>query len=145
MIKLPPIEKIPEAYSAIQDERITLFDDHAIVKSSNGEKEYLIKWKDNVYYSNDNSTYWQGYPGYPVIAVLLLQDKLPLNQEYLKYFANIDWNSLNKETKRNYKESVNRVLMNVSDEEKLNIYSEFEKVFECIEKLDIVLTKKKDL
>ncbi len=145
MIKLPPIEKIPEAYSAIQDERITLFDDHAIVKSSNGEKEYLIKWKDNVYYSNDNSTYWQGYPGYPVIAVLLLQDKLPLNQEYLKYFANIDWNSLNKETKRDYKESVNRVLMNVSDEEKLNIYSEFEKVFECIEKLDIVLTKKKDL
>jgi len=101
--------------------------------------------KDNVYYSNDNSTYWQGYPGYPVIAVLLLQDKLPLNQEYLKYFANIDWNSLNKETKRDYKESVNRVLMNVSDEEKLNIYSEFEKVFECIEKLDIVLTKKKDL
>lgn len=145
MIKLPPIEKIPEAYSAIQDNRVNLFDDHATVKSSNGEKEYLIKWKDNVFYSNDNSTYWQGYPGYPVIAVLLLQDKLPLNRDILHYFANVDWNSLNKETKRDYKESVNRVLKDVSEDDKKIIFAEFDKVFEKIKELDIVLTKKKDL
>lgn len=145
MIKLPPIEKIPEAYSAIQDNRVNLFDDHATVKSSNGEKEYLIKWKDNVFYSNDNSTYWQGYPGYPVIAVLLLQDKLSLNRDILHYFANVDWNSLNKETKRDYKESVNRVLKDVSEDDKKIIFAEFDKVFEKIKELDIVLTKKKDL
>lgn len=145
MIKLPPIEKIPEAYSAIYDNRVEMFDDHAIVKSSNGEKEYLIKWKDNIIYSNDNSTYWQGYPGYPVIAVLLMQGKLTLNREVLPYFANVDWNALNKETKRDYKESVNRVLKDVSDDEKTKIFEEFDKVFEEIKELDIVLSKKKDL
>ncbi|MDE6141610.1 MAG: hypothetical protein K2G03_03310 [Bacilli bacterium] len=145
MIKLPPIEKIPEAYSAIQDNRVSIFEEYATVKSSNGEKEYLIKWRDNVFYSNDNSTYWQGYPGYPVIAVLLLQGKLPLNREILHYFANVDWNSLNKETKRDYRESVNRVLSDVADEDKELIFLEFEKVFEAIKKLDIELTKKKDL
>ena len=62
MIKIPPIEKIPEAYSAIEDNRVVLFADYATVKSSNNEKEYLIKWQDNIYYSNDNSTYWQNYP-----------------------------------------------------------------------------------
>lgn len=145
MIKLPPIEKIPEAYSAIYDKRVELFDDHAIVKSSNGEKEYLIKWKDNIIYSNDNSTYWQGYPGYPVIAVLLLQGKLPLNESVLPYFTNVDWNALNKETKRDYKESVNRVLKDVSEDEKVKIFDEFDRVYEEIKKLDIVISKKKDL
>lgn len=145
MIKLPPIEKIPEAYSAIQDNRVQMFDDYATVKSSNGEKEYLIKWKDNVFYSNDNSTYWQGYPGYPVLAVLMLQGKLSLNRDILHYFANVDWNALNKETKRDYKESVNRVLKDVGETEKEEIFKEFEKVFEEVKNLDITLSKKKDL
>lgn len=145
MIKLPPIEKIPEAYSAIVDERVILKDSEATVKSSNGEKEYLIKWKDNVIYSNDNSTYWQGYPGYPVIAVLLLRGILPLNEDMLSYFKGIDWNALNKETKRDYKESVNRVLKDVDEEVKTEIFNEFDKVFEEIKKLDIVISKKKDL
>lgn len=145
MIKLPPIEKIPEAYSAIVDKRVELKDNEAIVKSSNGEKEYLIKWKENVIYSNDNSTYWQGYPGYPVIAVLLLRGVLPLNESILSYFKGVDWNALNKETKRDYKESVNRVLSDVDENTKMEIFKEFDKVFEEIKKLDIIISKKKDL
>lgn len=47
MKKLPPIEKISEAYTAIEDNRINLLEDYAIVKSSNFEKEYLVKWKEN--------------------------------------------------------------------------------------------------
>lgn len=97
MIKLPPIEKIPEAYTAVEDNRITLYENYAIVKSSNKEKEYLIKWNNNIYYSNDSSTYWQGYPGYPILAVLMLQGILPLNKEISSYFKNINWNKLNKE------------------------------------------------
>ena len=85
MEKLPPIEKIPEAYTAIIDNRVEMFDNYAIVKSSTLEKEYLIKWNDNLYYSNDNSTYWQNYLGYPVISVLMLQGKLSLNKDILKY------------------------------------------------------------
>ena len=45
MLKMPPMEKIPEAYTAIEDGRIEMFTDYALVKSSNNEKEYLIKWQ----------------------------------------------------------------------------------------------------
>lgn len=142
MIKLPPIEKIPEAYTAIADERIVLNDGEALVKSSNYEKEYLIKWKDNLYYSNDNSTYWQNYPGYPVLAVLMLQGKLPLNRKIASYFKNINWNKLNKDNKRDYKKSLEDILTNVDEKE--IIYKEIEKVYEEIKTLDIELTKKKN-
>ncbi len=80
MEKNPPIEKIYEAYSAIADGRVTLCVGEAAVRSSNGQKEYLVTWDDRVYTSNDSATYWQGYAGYPVIAVLLLQGELPLNR-----------------------------------------------------------------
>lgn len=144
MIKLPPMEKIPEAYTAIEDERITIESDSAIVKSSNNEKEYLIKWQDNLYYSNDNSTYWQNYPGYPVLAVLMLQGKLTHNKEVSKYFKNVNWNKLNKDNKRDYKKSVADILVNVSEQEKELVYAEIDKVYEEIKALDIELTKKKN-
>lgn len=144
-MKLPPIEKIPEAYTAIEDNRITMYDDYASVLSSNSEKEYLIKWKDNLYYSNDNSTYWQNYPGYPVIAVLMLQGKLSLNKDISLYFKNVNWNKLNKDNKRDYQKSVADILANVDTKQKEIIYQEIDKVYEEIKNLDIKLTKKKTL
>ena len=143
MLKMPPIEKIPEAYTAIEDNRVNLFDEYANVKSSNNEREYLIKWKDNVYYSNDNSTYWHGYTGYPVIAVLMLQNKLRLNRDISKFFKNVNWNKLNKENKNNYHLSLEQVLENVSQEDRKKINDEIDKVFAEITRLDIELTKKK--
>lgn len=144
MIKLPPIEKIPEAYTAIEDDRITMNDELAFVKSSNFEKEYLIKWKDNVYYSNDNSTYWQNYPGYPVIAVLMLQGKLTLDRKVSTYFKNVNWNKLNKDNKRDYKKSVEDILVDVPNEEKELIFKTIEDVMDEIKNLNIELTKKKN-
>lgn len=145
VMKMPPIEKIPEAYTAIEDNRVMLHDESATVKSSNGEKEYLIKWKNDVYYSNDNSSYWQGYVGYPVIAVLMLQGKLSLNKSVLKYFKDINWNELNKKNKRDYKKSLDEILSRVNDEIRDEILKEIEKVFEEIKELNISLTRKKDL
>lgn len=143
MIKLPPIEKIPEAYTAIVDERISINENLATVTSSDKKKEYIIKWQDNLYYSNDASTYWQGYIGYPVIAVLMLQNKLSLNKKIAEYFKNINWNQLNKENKRNYRLSLEIALKELSKEEKEEIERELEKVFKEIQELDIELTKKK--
>ena len=77
MKKLPPIQKILEAYTAIVDNNVNLTENEAKVKSSNGAKTYTVSWENDVYHSNDNATYWQGYAGYPVIAVLMLQGKLP--------------------------------------------------------------------
>lgn len=144
-MKMPPREKIVEAYTAIEDNRIELFEDYAIVKSSDLKKEYLIKWNNNLYYSNDNSTYWQNYPGYPVIAVLLLQDKLKLNKDISKYFKNINWNSLNKEYKKDYTKAFNSIIDKLSNNEKNLINEEINRVYDSLFNLNIELTRKKDL
>lgn len=54
-IKLPPIEKIHEAYSAVADGRITLRDTEADVLSSDHAKKYIVKWEGETYSSNDNA------------------------------------------------------------------------------------------
>lgn len=143
MLKMPPKEKIPEAYTAIEDKRIVLKEDEALVKSSNLEKEYLVKWKGNIYYANDNATYWQGYAGYPVIAILMLQNKLSYKEKIAKYFKNIDWNKLNKENKRDYQKALEYVIRNLDDDTKENIFKEIDKVWLELKSLDIELTKKK--
>ena len=101
-IKMPPLEKIPEAYSAIADKRIAMSLDQATVSSSDYKKTYLVEWVGDTYSSNDNATYWQGYPGYPIIAALLLQGRLPYFPEDVLKFKGIDWNQLNTAHKNNY-------------------------------------------
>ena len=102
MKKLPPLEKIYEAYSAIADGRVALEESAARVHSSDGTKEYVVTWDGDVYTSTDSATYWQGYAGYPVLAVLMLQGRLPLDRELAGRFAGIDWHALNAKHKRNY-------------------------------------------
>ena len=143
MEKLPPIEKIPEAYTAIVDGRVRIQGDTACVVSSNGAKEYIIKWSGNIYYSNDSSTYWQGYAGYPIIAVLMIQGKISLNESILHFFKNINWNKLNKENKRNYSLSLEKALKDVCENDKKTIQTEMLKVLDEIQNLDITLTRKK--
>lgn len=145
MKKLPPLEKIAEAYTAIVDERIIMKEREAIVLSSNGEKKYIIRWNDSSYYSSDNATYWQGYAGYPVIAVLMLQNKLSFDKSILKYFSKIPWNKLNKEYKRDYAKVLNLILDKYDDEIKKTIHTSISKVYKELEQLDISLTRKKSL
>ena len=143
MLKLPPKEKIPEAYTALEDNRIKLLKNQAIVGSSNKEKEYFIQWQGNVYYSNDAATYWQGYLGYPVIAVLMLQKKITWKKEISAYFKNVNWHEINLANKRDYKKALEYVIEKNSEEEKKKIYNEINRVYEEIKKLDIELTRKK--
>ena len=71
------------------------------IASSNGAKTYTVAWNENgsTYSSNDNATYWQGYAGYPVIAVLMLQGRLPLDRAAADGFAQVDWTDLNERCK----------------------------------------------
>lgn len=143
--KLPKIEKIPEAYSAIADNRITLGENEATVLSSDRTKEYKITWEDSAYSSNDNASYWQGQLGYPVIAVLMLQNKLSLNRQIAQNFQNIPWKKLNTSYKNNYSAALEEVYndfsnKNVDCEE---IKKEIDKVYEEITKLDIELKRGK--
>lgn len=71
-----------------------------------------MAWNENgsTYSSNDNATYWQGYAGYPVIAVLMLQGRLPLDRAAADGFAQVDWTDLNERCKRDYAAAVRAVV-----------------------------------
>lgn len=138
-VKLPPIEKIHEAYSAIADGRVVLKDTEAEVSSSDLAKKYLVTWKEEVYSSNDNASYWQGYLGYPIIAVLMLQGKLSLDREIAGYFKGIHWKQLNTEYKNNFSAAVAQIMTKLEadgvDCGKIN--TEIHKVYQEIEQLTI--------
>lgn len=137
--KMPDISKIYEAYGAIEDERIDLKEGSATVKSSDLSKEYTVVWEENIYKSNDNSSYWQGALGYPVIAVLMLQGKLTLNREVSKYFKGIPWKKLNTENKNKYDIVIEKILDDLAkggiDVEAIK--NEVSNVYKEIESLDI--------
>lgn len=112
MDKMPPIEKIYEAYTAIADGRVSLVpaESRAAVASSDGAKAYTVTWSGDTYTSNDNGTYWQGYAGYPVIAVLLLQGRLTLDRDAAALFSGVNWTRLNQDYKRNYAAAVDSIV-----------------------------------
>lgn len=102
MEKLPPIEKIYEAYSALADDRFDLTPEQATITSSDGSRTYTVKWDDGLFRSNDNATYWQGYAGYPVLVVLMLQGLLPYDAEIAGWFKGVPWKALNEAHDRDY-------------------------------------------
>lgn len=120
MKKLPPIEKIYEAYTAVADNRVLMptpeeglllgESGEATVMSSDGSRSYLVTWQGDTYTSSDNATYWQGYPGYPVIAVLMSQGKLPLDTDVARIFSGVNWHKLNKDHNNDYAAAVSDVM-----------------------------------
>ena len=118
MKKMPPIQKIYEAWSAIGDGRVdismesTPAEGSAQVRSSDGAKTYTVTWSDDatVYTSNDNATFWQLYPGYPVIAVLMLQGKLPLHTPSTIDMAGVNWTAINAAHRRDYAAALENVI-----------------------------------
>lgn len=119
MEKLPPIQKIYEAYSALADDRFDLRPEEATVTSSDGSRTYEVRWSNGLYRSTDNATYWQGYAGYPVIVVLLLQGLLPYDAEVASWFADIPWKALNEKHARDYGAALREAfqLANLSEEQ----------------------------
>jgi len=139
MNKLPPIEKIPEAYSAIADNRIEMSENAAFVDSSDKVKRYTVTWNDDFYTSNDNGSIWQGYAGYPMIAVLMLQGKLPLYRTIASQFKGINWKALNTKHKNKYDKPVAEILESLKEQgvDTDAIQTEINKVYESIRTLDI--------
>ena len=139
VLKMPPIEKIPEAYSAIADQRIEIGQTFARVKSSDYSKEYTVTWNDGVYSSNDNASYWKGYAGYPIIAVLMMQGKLPHNEEISGLFKGINWKKLNTEYNNNYSQVV-EALFNEWQQKGIDtqsIYEEMQLVYSKLEEMNL--------
>ncbi len=140
MKKFPPIEKILEAYTAIADGHVKLENDQALVTSSNEVKTYTVTFHNNTYTSNDNASYWQGYLGYPGIAVLMLQGKLPYNKELAQQFAGVDWNKINQEYKRNYAQAADAV-MTAKGIDKKKAETELHHVYDALKQLPIIVKR----
>ena len=141
MKKFPPIEKIYEAWTALADNRVNLHDGYADVSSSNGEKAYVVRFSGNQYSSDDNATFWRGYPGYPVIAVLMLQGKLPYDVSEAELWKNINWTQINKKYRNNYAEAVAEIAKerNINME---NSSAAAEKVMEALNDLPLEIKRK---
>lgn len=139
MEKLPPAAKVYEAYSAIADQRVVLQEQEAYVISSDQSKRYTVRFKENIYSSNDNASVWQHYAGYPILAVLMLQKRLPLHEELLPQFANVNWKALNTKYHNHYEQAIQAFY-----EEHPDLNQEFVKhvVEECLnicKDLDIIV------
>ena len=117
--KIPKAAKVYEAYSAIADQRITMYENWAEVLSSDGSKKYEIVWDKDTYASSDNASYWQKTIGYPVLAVLMLQGIISYDADIAELFKGIAWKQINKEFKNDYDKAAEAVLSKMEDAEKV--------------------------
>lgn len=139
MEKLPPIQKIYEAYSAIAAGRCDVRGEGMVVASSDGTKIYNVEWGSGVYRSTDKATYWQGYPGYPVLAALMLQGKIPYDRRVADWFAGTPWKQLNDAHKRDYDAALQEafVLADLTDTQIAEARACAEADMEALKGLDI--------
>lgn len=138
--QLPPVEKIAEAFSAIVSDRVKLNHNCAKVKSSDNKKTYTVRWNDdNEYSSDDNATRWQHYAGYPIIAVLLKKGLIPYDEKTALLFKNVNWNSVNKQFKRDYENALKFVIgtLNFHTQQAEDVYGELTAVYDKLKELNI--------
>ena len=117
--KLPPRAKVFEAFSAVADGRVRMTGPgSATVTSSAGDKTYDVAWSEDgrTVSANDNASYWQGYAGYPILAVLLVRGELRAGEDVVRALAGVHWHDLNKRFKRDYDAAVAHVLARVPDD-----------------------------
>ena len=142
MKKLGPIEKVFEAWTALADGRISMEGENmAVARSSDDSKSYTIRFDSDRYSSDDNATYWRGYAGYPVIAVLMLQGRLPYDRQEAELWKNVNWKAVNTKYKNDYKAAVEEV----ARERGIDLskaYEEAQKVVSALEALDIEIKRK---
>ena len=116
--KLPPKAKVYEALSAVADGRVRPAGaTSAQVVSSGGDRTYTVEWSEDrrSFTSNDNASYWQGYLGYPVIAVLITLGELRVGDGVGDALAGVPWHDLNERFRRDYDAAVESVLAGVGE------------------------------
>jgi hypothetical protein len=115
---MPPVAKVYEALSAVADGRVKLTGETAAeVLSSERDKTYKVQWSADGQgiTSNDNATRWQGYIGYPIIAVLLETGRIPYDPVIASALAGVAWHGLNAQFKREYDAAIEYVLAQVRE------------------------------
>jgi hypothetical protein len=111
--EMPPLAKIYEAIGALGDGRVRLEDErHASVVSSDRSKTYQVELSADgrEISANDNASYWQGYIGYPAIAVILKRGLCPVQAEAMSALTGIPWNELNRRFRNDYSRTISEVM-----------------------------------
>ncbi len=116
--KMPPLAKIYEAFGAIGDGRVQFEDEqHARVLSSDLSKTYEVEISADgrEISSNDNASYWQGYLGYPAIAVMLMRGLCPVRAEAITALSGVHWNELNRRFRNDYSRTIEEVMRQAAE------------------------------
>ena len=110
----PPISKTYEALGAIGDNRIEIIDgkNEAKIYSSSRNKFYTVTWNDDLtqMMCNDNSAYFKGELSYPMIAILMLKDKVEYDSQLPEMLKGIKWKEINIKVKNKFDKLVEFVL-----------------------------------
>ena len=138
--KLPPRAKVFEAFTAVADGRVRITGPGAAaVTSSGGDKAYDVEWSDDDrrITANDNASYWQGYLGYPIVAVLLARGKLHAREDAVAALTGVAWHELNQRYRRDYDAAVAHVLGGLPGGDAATVEAEVDRVLAELAKLDL--------
>jgi hypothetical protein len=111
--KMPPIAKVYEALGAIGDGRVRIEDERrATVVSSDGSKTYAVESaaEGREISSNDNASFWQGYLGYPAIAVMIARGLYRPKPEVIRALSGVPWKQLNTQYRNDYERTLAEVM-----------------------------------
>jgi len=136
--EMPPLIKVYEALGAIGDGRVTIIDaQQATVTSSDGLKHYDVVIEGRTISANDNASYWQGYLGYPAIAVLIARGVLDSNHETSAVLCGIPWKELNRRSRNDYARTLAEVgaTLETRGADPLRVRGECEAMLEALRNL----------
>lgn len=133
--KIPPKIKIYEALGALSDDRVEIIDEaHARVWSSDRSKQYDVFYDVNLkgIIANDNGSYWQGYLGYPSIAFLMAQNKLPCDRKVTEMLSAREWKKLNVANNNDYEKTITLILSILNKKQREEILNHVEEIMKAI-------------
>jgi len=138
---MPPLIKVYEALGAIGDGRVRIIDDsRATVVSSEGDKSYDVETSPDLrtVASNDNASFWQGYLGYPGIAVMLARGFFRIDERAKAALTGISWKELNRRFKNDYAKTIAEIdsRLNGAGTDPADVRREAELVLEALRKFE---------
>jgi len=110
--KKPHIARIYEALAAIADNRVEISGNRAKCYSITNDKVYDIQYNpvSGSIMSNDNGAFYTNSLSYPMIAYLMLINKIPYQEKLLEIFKDVCWKEVHEHFKNDYDKSIKFVL-----------------------------------
>lgn len=140
--KAPPRAKVYEALTAVADGRVRIVAPGAAeVTSSDRSKRYDVRWNEQqtAFASDDNGSKWQGYVGYPIIAVLLALGTISFSRDFADAIAGVEWKRLNDAAKRDYAAVIDYVLAAAESRgvDRVEIEAEVDRIYSAVVDLSL--------